>query len=89
MSVLIDPPTFEWRGCRWSHIISDGSYQELHQFAARLGILRDRFQGDHYDIPESLYERAVMLGAMEVSTKDLVKRLVASGLRHRDPGSHG
>lgn len=88
MSVLIDPPTFEWRGRRWSHIISDGSYRELHQFAARLGISQDRFQGDHYDIPESLYERAVTLGAMEVSTKDLVKRLIASGLRHRDP-AHG
>ena len=29
----------------------DGSFEELHAFAAGLGIPRHRFQGDHYDLP--------------------------------------
>ncbi len=83
MSVLIDPPTFASRGRRWSHLVSDESYEELHEFAAQLGISRQRFQGDHYDVPEILYQRAVMLGAKEVSSRDLVRRLIESGLRSR------
>ncbi|MGH2821087.1 MAG: DUF4031 domain-containing protein [Actinomycetota bacterium] len=83
MSVLIDPPTFAWRGRLWSHLVSDESYEELHEFASMLGLARERFQRDHYDVPEALYERAVALGALEVSSKALVKRLLESGLRRR------
>jgi hypothetical protein len=83
MSVLIDRPKFMWRGRRWSHLVSDESYEELHAFAAELGLTRARFQSDHYDVPEALYEQAVSLGAIEVSSKELVRRLIESGLRRR------
>ena len=57
VAVLIDTPVWPWRGRRWSHLVSDVSYDELHAFvAAELGIPRRAFQGDHYDIPEDLYD---------------------------------
>ena len=84
MSVLIDSPVWLWRGRRWSHMISDVSYEELHAFvAAELGIPRRAFQGDHYDIPEDLYDVAVAAGAQPVGARELLSRLLGAGLRVR------
>ena len=47
----------------WCHMAVDGSFEELHAFAAALGIPRSRFQGDHYDLTPWIRERAVALGA--------------------------
>jgi Protein of unknown function (DUF4031) len=60
---------------QWSHMVSDESFDELHAFAARLGIPRRRFQGDHYDLPPHLHSRAVELGAVEVGTRELTARM--------------
>lgn len=81
--ILIDPPLWPARGRAWSHLVSDVSYEELHAFAARLGMPRRAFERDHYDVPEELYEQAVELGAAEVGCKELLRRLVAAGLRRR------
>ena len=35
----------------WCHMATDGSFEELHAFAARLGLRRAWFQRDHYDLP--------------------------------------
>jgi Protein of unknown function (DUF4031) len=59
----------------WCHLTSDVSFEELHAFATRLGIGRDRFQGDHYDLPPHLRARAVELGAEEVGTRELTRRM--------------
>ena len=59
----------------WCHMVSDADFEELHEFAARLGIPRRRFQGDHYDLPPFLRERAVALGAVEVGTRELTRRM--------------
>ena len=82
MTVLIDTPVWPWRGRLWSHLVSDVSYDELHAFVAReLGIPRRAFQGDHYDIPEDLYDIAVAAGAQPVGGRELLSRLLAAGLR--------
>ena len=81
MTVLVDPAVWPWRGQRWSHLVSDESYDELHAFAARLGVPRRAFQGDHYDIPASLREPALALGAEAVPARELLGRLKAAGLR--------
>ena len=60
---------------RWCHMAADDNFEELHAFAARLGIPRRFFQGDHYDLPPHLRERAVALGAEEVDTGDLMLRM--------------
>jgi hypothetical protein len=86
VALLIDDPVWPWRGRRWSHLVSDESYDELHAFVqAELGIPRRAFQGDHYDIPEELHDVAVAAGAQPVGGRELLSRLLASGLRLRKP----
>ena len=67
---------------RWSHLFSDSAtYDELHAFAARLGLRRSWFQHkpprgprsfdySHYDLTEGKRERAIQLGATPVSWWD-------------------
>jgi hypothetical protein len=81
MAILVDAAIWPWRGRRWAHLVSDTSYQELHDFAGRLGIPRRAFHGDHYDIPDEIRDAAVALGAVEVDGRVLVRRLRAAGLR--------
>lgn len=81
--ILVDEAIWLWRGRRWAHLVSDTSYEELHAFADRLGIPRRVFQGDHYDIPADMRERAIVLGAVPVEGRELVRRLHAAGLRRR------
>jgi hypothetical protein len=83
VAVLVDPAVWPWRGQRWAHLVSDQSYDELHAFAARLGVPRRAFQGDHYDIPSALREPAIALGAQAVPARELLSRLTAAGLRRR------
>ncbi len=63
--------------------MSDESYEELHAMAEALGIERRWFQGDHYDVPEEHRERAIALGAVPVTSRELIRRLIDSGLRDR------
>lgn len=80
MAILVDPlreyPEVGLRWVQWCHMVSDVDYDELHALAARLGIPRRGFQGDHYDLPAHVRERAVMLGAEEVATGELILRMV-------------
>jgi Protein of unknown function (DUF4031) len=79
MAVLVDPlreyPHAGLAWTLWCHMVSDRGFEELHAFAARLGIPPRRFQGDHYDLHPVLRALAVDLGAQEVATGDLVLRM--------------
>jgi hypothetical protein len=81
MTVLIDPPVWPARGRRWSHLVSDVSFEELHAFAEALGVPPRGFHRDHYDLPSERYDAAVALGAVAVSSREIVARLTAAGLR--------
>jgi hypothetical protein len=81
VTVLIDPPTWPAHETVWSHLVSDLSYAELHDFAARAGVPRRAFDHDHYDVPQARYDDLVALGATPVSGRELVLRLIRSGLR--------
>jgi hypothetical protein len=83
MGILVDPAIWSWRGRRWAHLVSDRDLEELHAFAAELGLERAWFQGDHYDVPAAVRDRALALGAEPVSSAELVRRLRAAGLRRR------
>ena len=64
-------------------MVSDVSLDELHAFAAMLDIPQRGFHRDHYDLPETYREQAVKLGAVEVTSRELLRRMRAAGLRVR------
>ncbi len=81
VAILIDPPHTEAHGRRWSHLVSDTSLEELHDFARTIGIPERGFEGDHYDVPEERYAAVVAAGARPTSARDLLLALQRSGLR--------
>lgn len=79
--ILIDPPNAAGHGRLWSHLASDTSYDELHAFARAQGFSERGFDRDHYDVPSEWYDDVVAAGATPVSSRELVARLRAAGLR--------
>lgn len=84
MTVYVDDAVTLWRGRRWAHLMAD-TLDELHAFAARLGIPRHAFQdrtsGAHYDVTAELREMAIALGAMAISRhrdRALMRRVIAN-----------
>ena len=87
MAVYVDNAVFRWRGRRWAHLLAD-DLDELHAFAARLGLARAHFQdrrsGAHYDVDSALRERALALGAHPVSRtadRTLMRAIIANARR--------
>ncbi len=83
MTVYVDDAVTLWRGQRWAHLMAD-TLEELHDFAARLGLPRRAFQdkrsGAHYDVSSELRSIALALGAMPISRhrdRALVKAVIA------------
>jgi hypothetical protein len=94
MAILVDElreyPGVELPFTAWCHMATDGSFEELHQFAARLGLRRAWFQRDHYDLPPHGRAAAVALGAEEVATGELLLRMAGPrGERARRRASSG
>ena len=81
MTILIDDPIWPAHGRLWSHLVSDESIDELHAFAQRNALPPRSFDLDHYDVPGDVLPRLVAAGAEHVGGKELVRRLIASGLR--------
>jgi hypothetical protein len=71
-------PGIRHMGNQWCHMACDGNLSELHDFAARLGMPRRRFQDHrlvpHYDLTPDQRALAVMLGAREIDSGELVRR---------------
>ena len=77
VAVYVDEPIWQWRGRRWCHLTADDS-DELHRFAAGLGLRRRWFQSkpgrpwhDHYDLPEEVRALALAHGAVALSTREM------------------
>lgn len=83
MTILIDPPVWPAWGTVFSHLVSDESLEELHEFALSNGVSPRAFDVDHYDVPERLYDDLVAAGALEVRATELIRRLIRSGMRVR------
>lgn len=83
MTLYIDPPDWPGHGRLWSHLISDVSYDELHAFAAGLGIPPRAFERDHYDVIADRYAAARAAGAQPATSRELVRILLDAGLRRR------
>lgn len=83
--ILIDPPAVERWGRTWSHLASDTSYAELHEFALGHGVPERGFDRDHYDVPADYYGAMIAAGAVPVSSRELVIALRRAGLRVPKP----
>jgi hypothetical protein len=87
MTVYVDEAIWPWQGLKWCHLLAD-DLDELHRFAARLGIARSSYQGPprtkspHYDITGFERQRAIRLGAVTCSRQEIV--LVVRRLRDEE-----
>jgi 8-oxo-dGTP pyrophosphatase MutT (NUDIX family) len=81
MAIWIDPPSWPAHGRLWSHLVSDTSYDELHAFALSAGLPARGFDGDHFDVPQEMYDVLVSRGARPIEGRELARLLRASGLR--------
>lgn len=87
MAVYVDSEGVRWRGKNWCHLVAD-SMEELHEFAARLGLQRRWFQDKgrypHYDVTMTVRDRALRMGAVDADRATLIaccKRVRADMLR--------
>ena len=81
MTLFIDPPAWPAHGTLFSHLVSDGSLQELRLFARAAGVPDRALDLDHYDVPAERYDDLVAAGAVPIGGKELARRLAESGLR--------
>jgi uncharacterized protein DUF4031 len=77
MAVYVDDAIWHWRGVKWCHLLAD-ELDELHRFAAQLGIKRTSFQSSpksttpHYDLTGYERARAIALGAVICTRQEIV-----------------
>jgi Protein of unknown function (DUF4031) len=86
--------TIRSREDRWSHLLADDQ-DELHAMAAQLGIPARGYQRhrrsaalNHYDLPESLRLRAIDLGAVAITWRQmalLARQWRSAGVRPGRP----
>lgn len=81
MAILVDDSRWWFKDRLWCHMVSDDSLDELHEFARALEIPPRAFHGDHYDLPDYVRATALERGAHGVTSRELVQRLIAAGLR--------
>jgi Protein of unknown function (DUF4031) len=81
MVIYVDAPIYARAGVKnprtlYAHMIAD-ALPELHEFAEKLGIRKHFFHrskaAHHYDINGTQWEKAIIAGAKQVSSKELLK----------------
>ena len=77
MTIYVDDAFWPWQGLKWCHLLAD-DIDELHRFAARVGIHRTSYQGPpktsapHYDLTGFERKRAMAKGARACSREEIV-----------------
>ena len=77
MAVYVDAAIWTWSGLKWCHLLAD-DLDELHRFAADLGIKRSSFQcppraaTPHYDLTGYERARAIALGAVACNREQII-----------------
>ena len=59
---------------RWGHMIAD-TVEELHAMADKIGLRREWFQKDHYDLVPTKRKAAMKLGAVAVDRRTFIALL--------------
>lgn len=74
MTFYVDNCRTVWRGCKWSHLVTDGSREELVAFAKKIGLKEEYIQGwtmTHFDVTTSVREKAIRAGAKEIGVREM------------------
>ncbi len=77
MAVYVDEALWNWHDRKWCHLLAD-DIDELHRFAAVLGLHRISYQGPpktpnpHYDLTSFERRRAIAWGAIECDRAAIV-----------------
>jgi hypothetical protein len=77
MAVYVDEAIWSWQGRKWCHLLAD-DVDELHCFAAVLGLHRISYQGPpksgnpHYDLTSFERSRAIAHGAITCDRSTIV-----------------
>jgi len=77
MPVYVDPLFDHGEKGQWSHLTGE-PIEELHAFAAQLGLRRAWFQPrsiPHYDIPPYIRDLAIRQGAIALSRKEFLNQV--------------
>ena len=82
MSVYVDNMRARYGRMVMCHMLAD-TEAELHAMADGIGVARRWYQGDHYDICLTKRAAAVARGAVEVTTREIVR------IRRRKEGERG
>ena len=88
VALYVDDAIWRWQGLQWAHLLADG-IDELHRFAADLGINRLSYQGPprtsvpHYDLTAYERRRAIARGAIACSHHEIVVVLRRARSEHR------
>lgn len=76
MTIYVDNVKVKWAGNEWCHMVAD-SLDELHFFASKIGLRRKWFQSSasypHYDIKLAVRARAIQLGAVQGTRKQIIE----------------
>lgn len=84
VTVYVDNMRTGYRQMVMCHMLAD-SESELHAMADQIGIKRQWYQGDHYDICLAKRSLALKAGAIEISAR----QATAMRRRRRETGSLG
>jgi Protein of unknown function (DUF4031) len=91
VTLYVDDAIWRWQGLHWAHLLAD-DIDELHCFAAKLGIHLLSYQGPprtsvpHYDLTAYERRRAIACGAIACSRHEIVA--VARRARSDDRVAH-
>jgi len=86
MAVYVDEALWAWHGRKWCHLLAD-DIDELHRFAAGLGLHRHSYQGPpktaspHYDL--TAYERRLAIARGAVTCDRTAVVALARNLRRQ------
>lgn len=76
MAVYVDSAFIPYRRMLMCHMIAD-TEEELHRMADMIGVARRHYQSHtkypHYDICKQKRQLAIQAGAIEVSSKELIR----------------
>jgi hypothetical protein len=61
-----------YRRMKMSHMMAD-TEEELHQMAEAIGMRREWFQGDHYDVSMGRRTKALALGAVPITVRQMAE----------------